>query len=204
PQQRSGSPTQRMAQQMRKRATYIRAEGDAAIESTEYAARPEKKSGIAGVIASINPFKARPAAPIELPDRRGPFVSRFRVAGPQIGIDLVQEHFGVEGAGNLLIQDHRLPSDRRAPVGGAQGALLTSTGLGTGGPNARLCTGHSWLTCFSPHNLAGFDGQVVMALVSGRMAITDQWLAHLWRHARRLPQINDLETYMTCDNMYVE
>ncbi len=199
------SPTAKLTRQMRKRASYIRAVGDAVIVSTEYAAAPAQGKGLLGkAIARLSPSKGRPK--IEAPPPpRGPIVSRFRVQGPQIGINLIEEHFGVEGAGNLLIEDRRMPSSKAiaAPLGPTAAAAIGS--LDGTGPSQTLFQWENTMTFLNKRNLAQFDRRVVMDHVSGeKMAFAKEVLASLQADPRRAASIKSRQAHLACDNLLVE
>lgn len=195
------SPSSKLATQMRKKASYIRAVGDAVITSTEYAEPPKPAGPFRTLVSKLLPIGGSNEPPPPL----GQIVSRFRVAGPQIGIDLQQENFGVEGPGNLLIEDWRLPSDKPvvAPISPAASAAVG--GIDAGGPSQTVFQWESSMTFLNKRNLAQFDRRVDMRHLSGRnMVYAREVINSLNADPRRLRNIKSRQINLTCGNLLVQ
>jgi len=136
-----------------KRPAYVIAEGKAEAMSSTYAPR-----GADG--------------------RRGRLLSRARVAGQQIVVDLRREQMSVPGAGTLLIEDYQLP--RAGGGGGVLGAprvggpLMSS--VRSDGPSQTLLTWQNSMDLFVDRGLVAFDKDVRMVHRSGQKMVLKEEL----------------------------
>ncbi len=196
------SPSARMAEQMRKRPAYLRASGDAVIVSADYAKPAPNEGTVEKFVARVLPVGM--TRPLPAPAEKGPMVSRFRVAGPQIGVNLIDKHFGVEGAGNLLIEDLRIPQSRQRSE--ASSSALASVGaLEAGGPSQTLFQWQNSMSFLNNRNIAVFDHQVVMDHRAGaEMVFSQELLASRKLDPQKLAQIKSRQAHLTCDNLLVE
>lgn len=207
------SPGGRVAGQMRKRPAYLHAIGSAAIVSSMY----EETNAAAGGAISRTMIRALPE--VLRPERQddieagaeaaGPrLLSRIRIAGPRIAIDLVSEYLSVEGAGNLLLEDYRLPPPGRRASGDGTGSMLgqrAAAEMGSIGPNQTLFTWRNAMTYLNARNVAVFDRDVEMRHRAGaEMALSGQLETALRLDRAQLARLRSRRAGMTCENLLVE
>jgi lipopolysaccharide export system protein LptA len=214
--EKDDSPTARMGRQMRKRASYLRASGDAVIVSTQYA-KPQGdlltrvtdtvlpatvKTQMSKVSAAASRKTATQPADPRL------IVSRFRVAGPLIGINLAEEHFDVQGPGNLLVEDRRLPQAARASAApsGDESLLTSAMGpLDSAGPSQTLFQWQTGMSFVNKRNTAVFDKNVMMEHVSGaKMAYSQELAAAMNIDPQKLEHIRSRQAHLGCEHLLVE
>jgi lipopolysaccharide export system protein LptA len=199
----SKSLSNRAAERIRKRPVYVHAIGDAAIESRAYQDLPRVTGGIVSQLLVnhvLDPMQ---------PDREGQprptrMVSRLRISGPKIGIDLIQEHLGVEGAGNLLIEDYRLHEERSrrgvSEVGGLASANIGA--LESSGPSQTAFTWQTSMLYLNNRGIAMFDKDVYMQHAAGSKMVLSKAEARAMRFdIDALQRLEGREVSMTCDNL---
>jgi lipopolysaccharide export system protein LptA len=201
--QESKSLRNRAAQRIRKRPVYVHAIGDAAIESRAYQDLPRVTGGIVSQIWVNNVLE--PLLPKDGDQPRATrMVSRLRISGPKIGIDLIQEHLGVEGAGNLLIEDYRLP-EKKSRRSASSGGSLASANIGALESSGPSQTGFTWQTSMlylNNRGIAMFDKDVYMQHAAGSKMVLSQAEAKAMRFdLDELKKIEGREVSMTCDNL---
>ncbi len=140
-----------------------------------YAGRFEKR--ISRLLASGN---ARVLSS-DIDTRTGRLIGRTYIAGPKLAVDLDEdeERLNVDGAGDLLIEDYRLPDDRKrgseARASGGSGLALGSEGLG--GPSQTLIHWANAMSFFVKRNVAAFDRDVQLTHRAGTEMALLQGLA---------------------------
>ena len=200
---RDESPMTRTADRLRKRPAYLHAIGEAVIESRSFEIKPEHApSRVVQALTGWLPAPLQGGA--EAKPKR--LLSRLRIAGPKIGIDLIQEHVGVEGKGNLLIEDYRLPRGNASAQRSAE-ELLQSAQMGalaSGGPGQTLFTWQSSLLFLNNRQLARFDNQVTMRHASGaKMVLSKREAEAMNFDLTALSKMRGREVSMSCDNLMV-
>ena len=137
----------------RKRPVYIVAEGSAEALSTEYA--PDTRLGL-----------------------RGRLLSRFRIAAPQIAVDLAAEQMNIPSAGTLLIEDYQFdPRERKKESRASAEAAPMMSSLRSDGPSQTAVTWQNSMDFFVDRNLVVFDKNVTMVHRSGRQMVMQGELA---------------------------
>lgn len=210
PDDEGGGSATGLSRDVRKRLVYIQAVGDCTIASSEYA-RPDVKQGpfaylLAGVMPELASDDAKPAKE----DQR--LQSFVRIAGPRVTIDLDNEHMVVEGAGNLLVLDYRLPEpgkrtgrQRDRAAGGIGGSDLLAGSLRSSGPSQTVFTWQNSMSYLNRRNVAVLDNQVVMKHAAGsQMAMPEQVAAALKVDPRELAAAKGRRAELTCENLVVE
>ena len=191
----------RAAERIRKRPVYIHAIGDAVIESRAYQDLPRVTGGLVSrlwVDHVLEPLQPKTDQP-----RPNRMISRLRIAGPKIGIDLIQEHLGVEGAGNLLIEDYRLShsrsrrSLRSTEIGSANFGALESSG-----PSQTAFTWTTSMLYLNNRGIAMFDKDVYMQHAAGSKMVLSKAEARAMNFdLDGLRQMEGREVSLTCDNL---
>lgn len=198
------------SRQIRKRPSYLHAIGDAVLESQAFEEAGKRSEGV--IAHTLNSWfdKAMPQRAqqrkSQTPQR---LASRLRIAGPKIGVDLIQEHLGVEGQGNLLVEDYQLPSPGKGrPTAGLTGSRLGETSMGaleSSGPSQTLFTWKTSLLFLSNRNIARFDNAVTMRHASGsRMVLSEAEARAMNFDLSRLGRIPGRQVSLSCDNLMAE
>jgi len=199
----------RVATRIRKRPVYIKAVGNAKVVSRNMReAEPKTKSGaVSRMLANTFP---QDKTPTTRPEKKQHTESIVRVTGPMIAINLkpLEEYFTVEGAGNLLIVDHRIPDinkqSRRSGLGGIQNSLEPMA-FGASGPSHTLFKWQNSMTYLNNHNTAVFDHHVNMIHRSGsEMVLLDKILASTDLKKEQFEGIESHKVDLDCENFYVE
>jgi len=191
-----------VAKRMRKRLAYLHAVGDAVIKSKAYAA--PTPGPVARLLRDVLPAALEPSG--SQPAADGPrLVSRVRVAGPQIAIDLRDEYLVVEGAGNLQIEDYRSPeTSRRARSEGSdilgRASVASLDGLG---PSQTLFTWQNSMSFLNNRNVAVFDHSVEMIHRAGSQMVLSGELAEAMQVDPRILREFGREAGLSCDNLLV-
>lgn len=188
---------------LRKRPAYIKAVGDAVLvsQNVEDARAKAGKGRISRWLADLDP-----RGPSD-DDKRT--VGQVRVNGPTIAINLepMDEYFTVEGPGNLLIVDHRLPKGRRATrsVKDLSGSPFAPMTFGSVGPSHTLFRWQNSMTFLNNHNTAVFDHQVEMTHRSGyEMVLIDRILASTDLNEKAMESIESRRVDLSCESFYVQ
>jgi len=197
----SKSLTSRAADRIRKRPVYLHAIGDAVIESRAYQDLPRVTGGLVSRLWVNNVLE--PLQPKTDQPRPNHMVSRLRIAGPKIGIDLIQEHLGVEGAGNLLIEDYRLPGQKKRRTRASSELASANFGaLESSGPSQTAFTWKTSMLYLNNRGIAMFDKDVYMQHVAGSKMVLSKAEARVMNFDLEiLLQIEGREVSMTCDNL---
>ncbi len=196
----------RVSEEIRKRPVYLWAVGDAVIQSSTYETAPARVGPFTQLLAELpDPWQPKDRG---AQAARGRLLSRLRAAGPQIRIDLVQRHFGVEGAGNMSIEDYRLPAGRRGPSEQPRLTALGEAGmsaLSSSGPSQTVFTWQSSMTYLNNQNLAVFDDTVRMNhAAGGAMVMKAEFAAAMKLDTARLGKLESRQAQLACDNLLVE
>ncbi|MBI4581811.1 MAG: hypothetical protein HY718_19095 [Planctomycetes bacterium] len=195
-----------ISRDLRKRLTYVQAVGDCVIASSEYEKPALRYGPFSSLMASLMPdlVKQRRPEPPAPQDQR--LLSFVRIAGPRVSIDLVNEHMVVEGAGNLLVLDYRLPKASSTPRPAAGDTLGTVLGsLQSEGPSQTVFTWQNSMSYLNRRNVAVFDNQVVMKHAAGsEMAMPDQVAAAMKIDPRKLASAKGRRAELTCENLLAE
>ncbi|UCD27493.1 MAG: hypothetical protein JSV03_10255 [Planctomycetota bacterium] len=202
------SVTSRFTKKIRKRPVWLHAVGDAVILSSDYKEGKQQTGGAVSRMLGSMLLASNKDTNTQTDDtRQRQLVSRVRVAGPRIAIDLANEYMNVEGTGNLQIEDYRLPKTRKS------GSFRSSSLLGGSSfsnlQNTRLSqTQFRWqnsMSFFNDRNLAVFDHQVEMIHLSGsQMVLSKELESALGVDASKLENITGRNADMTCDNLLVQ
>ncbi len=187
----------------RKRLARAYAVGDAVIASSAY--EPPRPEGGA-VRALIRRWTPVPAAPEPDPALVGcrpaglPLLSYVRVAGPQIVIDLLQQHMVVEGAGNLLVLDYRRPD-----AAGRRDADRSAAAFQAASPSQSVFAWENSMSFLNSRNIAVFDRNVTMKHAAGsQMVLPEHVAASMNIDPEMLRKGRGRLAEMTCDNLLVE
>ena len=130
-------------------------------------------------------------------------LSRMRINGPRVAIDLRRQTTNVEGAGNLLIEDYRLRTRDRSPRQGDSDALLGD--LGGGGPSQTLFTWGNSMSYLQDRNIAIFDKDVHMVHRAGsKMVLGTQVAAARSLDVQQLRRLSGRSSTLDCRNLLVE
>jgi hypothetical protein len=141
---------------------------------------------------------------VEPPQR---LVSRMRIAGPKIGVDLLRQQLGIEGEGNLLVEDYQLPRQAKAatPNLPAPPAVAGVGALESSGPSQTLFTWKTSMLYLSDRNVAQFDNAVTMRHASGaKMALARSEAAAMNFDLNHLNRFPGREATLTCDNLMAQ
>jgi hypothetical protein len=210
----SGITTARVAGQLRKRLSYLRADG--AASGDQGAAHMEikaydqsvPKTMVARVVTAVLPSWLEDPTKAAKPDNRGRMVSGAAVSGPRIAVDLIQQQLAVEGQGFLLIRDYHLPARRGRDTSqaSAQAAnALSSDSLTSLSPGH---TGFTWLNGMSflnQKNVAVFDRDVRMEHRSGsELEMSPELAAVTGLNAKSLAELKGRHVRMTSDHLLAE
>jgi len=202
------SSRDRLGIRIKKRLARVDTLGDAVIVSSAYEdVHAEKLNPVTKTVRGLIPdiLKAPASQPSEQTDRR--LVSRIRLAGPQMRIDLIQEQLLVEGAGNLLIEDYRISEPKRRPKGRPSALLSASNvpGLDGLGPSQTLITWENSMTFLNISNKAVFDHRVEMRHKAGsEMALAGQLEAVLNLDDATKRRLKSRAASLVCNNLVAE
>jgi hypothetical protein len=203
----------RVNSQMRKRLAHVHAIGDAAMEIKAYdETAPVKVKGyVAQTVAAHWPkwLQQKPGQP-ESPSARR-LISGAYISGPQIVIDLIEQNLVVQGAGNMLIRDYRLPersSGLISPAPGRASALLGDAAPGslTGfSPGHTAFTWQNSMSFLNQRNIAVFDHRVEMVHQSGsQLKMTPELAAVTGLDGDGLKQLKGRHVGLSTDHLLVE
>jgi len=200
----------RLGGRIRKRLARVDTLGDAVIVSSAYEdLSADKINPVARAVRELIPesLKAAPTTrPAEVANRR--LLSRIRLAGPQMRIDLIEEQLLVEGTGNLLIEDYRIPTKARRQPEGRPSALLSASsvpGIDGLGPSQTLITWGNSMTFLNKGNKAVFDHRVVMRHRAGAdMVLSGQLEAALKLDEATRRLLKSRAANLTCNNLVAE
>jgi len=133
-------------------------------------------------------------------------LSRLRIAGPKLSVDLQREQLDVIGSGSLLIEDYRLPSSARQPAmrrpSRPKDPLLGD--LGGRGPSQTVFTWANSMTYFLANNLAVLDRSVSMVHLSGSAMVMAKDMARAMNVDISKLRMKGRKAALTCDNLTVE
>ena len=190
---------------IRKRLIHIHAIGDAVVASSEYA-KPARQFGpFSGIMAAIMPDALQPQA--QEPSREDQKLLSFvRINGPRITVDLNNEHMVVEGAGNLLVLDYRMPEGRPTATPPQSGLAPAAVGsLRSSGPSQTVFTWQNSMSYLNRRCVAVLDNRVIMKHVAGsEVAMPDQVAAAMKIDPRSLASLKSRRAELTCENLVVE
>lgn len=216
-QDRSGVTVGRVSGELRKRLAYLHAsgspadaKGDARIEMKVYEEAPPVKGLIArALVASVPDWLPRQAQSPKAAAQQRRLVSGAYLSGREITINLIEEHLIVQGRGDLLIRDYRVPA-RRGPAQ-PDPAMSLMLGDTAGGSLTGYSPGHTvfrWqngMSFFNQKNLAVFDREVMMAHQSGsELQMTPELAAVTGLTAETLAGLKGRKVGMTTDHLIVE
>ncbi len=205
--------TVRVSQGFRKRPAYLHAVGDAVILSSSYEELPAgRETGVVSEMLTelVSTTLGVPRPRGEVAEHQGRLLSRGRISGPQIAIDFKDAYLSVEGAGNLLLEDYRLPKSRRARQASSQGAseLFADASMGDLGSTGMSQTLFRWensMTYLNQRNVAVFDRAVEMKHRAGsEMALSGQLQQAMQLGDAAMANIKSRRAGMTCENLLVE
>jgi len=133
-------------------------------------------------------------------------LSRMRIAGPKLTVDLRKEQMDVVGNGSLLIEDYRLPAGRddaiRQASSGAKDPLMAN--FAGRGPSQTAFTWANSMTYYVGQNLAVLDRSVSMVHMGGSSMARGEDLAKAMSLDISKLRMKGREAALTCDNLTVE
>lgn len=193
---------------MQKRLAELNTQGDSIIVSSAFEDPRAPKGIIAPFITSLLPAEWRNPQRKPAEEVRGRLLSRIRLAGPMLHVDLIDERMIVEGEGTLLAEDYRLPRAKAAVAAAPAGDVLSAArvpGIEGGGPSQTLFTWHDSMTFLNKNNIAVFDGKVTMRHRAGAdMALAGQLEAALKLDDDTKKRLRSRTASLTCDNLRAE
>lgn len=134
-------------------------------------------------------------------------LSRMRIAGPKLTVDLQREQMEVTGAGSLLIEDYRLPTSvtREQIVKNASRPKNPLMGnIASSGPSQTAFMWANSMTYFLANNLAVLDRSVHMRHLSGGEVVMGKELAKAMDVDLRALKLKGRRAELTCENLTVE
>ncbi|MCP4246164.1 MAG: hypothetical protein GY778_03865, partial [bacterium] len=130
----------------------------------------------------------------------GSVLSRGRIAGPKILVDLRSEVMSIEDAGNLLIEDY----ERSASAGQDESKPRTPFGgLGVGSPSQTFITWSGQMTYYFGNQAAVFERGVEMRHRSGSM-ILGQGMTGDSAEASGDTEDTGRDAYLSCEELVVQ
>lgn len=163
---------------MRKRAVHLLAKEDARVTST-----------------TVDPKE---------PSR---ILSRMHIDGPELAVDLVGSQLTVNGPGNLLIEDYRMPTDgkrRERPVVQAAPNPFGAS-LEMDGPSRTAFRWQNAMSFFAQRNLAVLDREVLMVHLSGsELKLSPQEAAAMKIDVEKLQTAKGRRASLRADNLVVQ
>ncbi|NTW89005.1 MAG: hypothetical protein HGB26_07790, partial [Desulfobulbaceae bacterium] len=203
---KAGTSAAGISRDMRKRLSYIQAVGDCVIASSEYEQSVATHGPFSAMMAGIMPDVVKKLEKTASPQEHR-LQSFIRIAGPRTTIDLINEHLVVEGAGNLLVLDYRMPKEGaavdRTSAGGTSDMLAGS--LQSNGPSQTVFTWQNSMSYLNHKNVAVLDNQVVMKHAAGsEMALPDQVATAMKIDPKKFAASKGRKAELTCENLVVE
>jgi hypothetical protein len=138
-----------------------------------------------------------------------PLLSMVRLAGPHIVINLHDENLVVEGEGDLLVLDYRLPKAARSSNDGlvqpaeSRGAPMAA--LQSGGPSQTVFTWQNSMTFMNQRNTAVFDNEVAMRHAAGsKMFKAAEVARDMQINPETLLSTEGRLAELTCNNLLVQ
>ena len=133
-------------------------------------------------------------------------LSRMRIAGPKLTVDLRNEQLDVVGHGSLLIEDYRLPSEvertARTEPSAPKDPLMAN--LAGRGPSQTAFTWANSMTYYLGRNLAVLDRSVSMIHLGGSSLAMGGDIARAMNVDVNKLRMKGREAALTCDNLTVE
>ncbi|MBN1341810.1 MAG: LPS export ABC transporter periplasmic protein LptC [Phycisphaerae bacterium] len=134
-------------------------------------------------------------------------LSRMRLAGPNLTVDLKTEQLDITGPGSLLIEDYRLPTPKqgatpRPPISRPKDPLMGD--LAGRGPSQTAFTWANSMTYFLQNNLAVLDREVRMVHNAGAAMVMGEDLAKAMNVDMTKLRMKGREAELTCENLTVE
>jgi len=150
----------------------------------------------------MHPPATQPAEP-----EPGRLLSRIWLAGPQVRIDLDESQLLVEGQGNLLVEDYRIPQAGAARQADSSNLLSANIvpGLNRFGPSQTLFRWQNSMSFLNRQNIATFDHNVTMSHASGtQMAMFGQLASALKLDEATRKRLTSRAATLTCDNLVAQ
>ncbi len=133
-------------------------------------------------------------------------LSRLRISGPKLTVDLLREQLEVIGSGSLLIEDYRLPLAKGAiaakPPSRPKDPLMGD--LSGRGPSQTLFSWANSMSYFLSKNLAVLDRSVSMVHQGGRSMVMAESLARAVDADISQLRLKGREAALTCETLTVE
>jgi len=194
----------RFTRRIRKQPTFLHAVGNAKILSSDFATSGGAVSRALNWVLpqAVTGSATRPASAGE---QR--LLSRILIKGPKFAIDLDNEYMMVEGKGQLLIEDYRMPKRRRASSSDGSAILNRSTlaDIQNSGLSQTQFRWQNSMSFLNNRNMAVFDHEVVMVHLAGEhMVLTKELKAALGVDITKLAGAKNRNADLTCDNLLVE
>ena len=178
------------------------------------AGRQSERSSLFGAEAPRRKFRKKPVfmladgAAVALFSEYNPATNalqnRMRMAGPRIAVDLRHQSTNVEGAGNLLVEDYRLPGKRRRQARRRSSDSLLGD-WAAGGPSQTLFTWENSMSFLTRRNLAIFDQNVQMTHRAGAEMVLGRRVAEARNlEVTQLQKLKGRKTSLNCSNLLVE
>jgi len=199
----------------RKEATPTTTSSSAA---TQLAGKPKSSPGFQlGARALQGRFDKRPTAVLAEgnvvavssvydKENRQRLLSRIRIAGPKLSVDLVREQLDVVGSGSLLIEDYRLPSaaDQETAERPSRPKDPLMSDLSGRGPSQTVFTWANSMSYFLENNLAVLDRSVNMIHLGGMSMVMAKDLARAMSLDISNLRAKGRKAALGCENLTVE
>ena len=201
--EKSANSATGISRDLRKRLAYLQAVGDCVITSSEYEQQQPNRGPFAYLVTEMLPELGKRLQPAPTREQQQ-LLSLVRIAGPPTTIDLNNEHMVVEGAGNLLVLDYRIPRNTgaEAPAAPDTGGNVLASSLKSSGPSQTLFTWQNSMSYLNQRNVAVLDSQVVMKHAAGSEMVLPDQVAAAMKKQFAAPKGRRAE--LTCENLVVE
>ncbi|MHC4443011.1 MAG: hypothetical protein ACYTBZ_00875 [Planctomycetota bacterium] len=200
------SVTGRFVKKIRKRLLDVCAVGDAEIILSDYD-QPGPGGAVSRILTKALPetVTGSTTQPADVSQPR--LLSRVKVEGPQITIDLDNDHMMVEGKGKLLIENYRLP-EKRKPRSSTGDTLLGGSSFSNLQGSGLSQTQFRWensMSFLNKRNVAIFDHQVEMIHLAGtQMVLSNEIEAALGVDIGQLTDGKGRNADLSCNNLVVK
>lgn len=139
------------------------------------------------------------------PADRARILSRMQIDGPEIAVDVEADHLAVNGPGHLLIEDYRLPLEKKPRPAAPAARDPFGSNLEVASPSQTLFTWQNAMSYFAGRNLAVLDGDVTMAHRSGSEIKLALELAQAMKiDVQEVRKAKGRRAGLRCDNLIVE
>jgi len=128
------------------------------------------------------------------------------VDGPELAVDIVSSQMTVNGAGNLLIEDYRMPIDKKRPRPVVQASRNPfAANIDMEGPSRTAFRWQNAMSFFAQRNMAVLDRDVLMVHLSGgELKLTPQEAKAMKIDVERLQMAKGRRASLRTDNLVVQ